>query len=224
MSSESAFDTSHTDQVEVHFPTTVMVRSHDGLEVLNRELMRLIRDLEDRYADTDENAVRQGTISTQGGYQTSTRMNLMTLDNAAVVSFRDQVLLPAAREYLQQVFGEESQQLNPWPVGWANLLHGGDWQGPHFHPTDKNVASGVYYVHLPEEKPAPEGCLEFINPIPTSVNHGFPFTRRVRPAEGRIVLFPPWYVHYVHPFRGEGERAIIAFDVLAQKPGLDLVF
>ena len=44
------------------------------------------------------------------------------------------------------------------------------------------------------------------------------------PREGRMILFPPWYVHYVHPFRGGGERAIIAFDILAQKPGPNFVF
>ena len=88
----------------------------------------------------------------------------------------------------------------------------------------RNVASGVYYVHLPDDKPSPEGCIEFINPIPESVHHGFPATRRLHRREGLMVLFPPYYTHYVHPFRGTGKRAIIAFDLLAQKPGMQFVF
>ena len=70
--------------------------------------------------------------------------------------------LKAIREYLAQVFDASgAAQLDPWPVGWANVLDEGDWQGPHFHPTEHNVASGVYYVRLPEERPNPEGRIEF---------------------------------------------------------------
>ena len=29
-------------------------------------------------------------------------------------------------------------------------------------------------------------------------------------------IFPPYYIHYVYPFRGAGERAIVAFDVILQ--------
>lgn len=214
----------YTDRLDVHYPTTVLERSHQGVADINHSLYELIESLAERYADTPHNAVRQGLVSTQGGYQTSTATNLMTLDEPVIGQFRDRVLMPSVSAYLDAVFGEEAASLSPWPVAWANLLDEGDWQGPHFHPTDKNVASGVYYVHLPEEKPAPQGCIEFFNPIPQSVNHGFPATRRLHPEAGKAILFPPWYVHWVHPFRGPGRRAIIAFDILAQKPGLDLVF
>ena len=128
------------------------------------------------------------------------------------------MVLPAAKNYLMNVFGEQANSFNPWPDGWANLLKDGDWQRPHFHPTQKNVVCGVYYVHIPDEKPAPQGNIEFFNPIQASVGHGFPSTRRLLPCEGKMILFPPWYVHYVYPFKGPGERAIIAFDILAQKP------
>jgi hypothetical protein len=150
-------------------------------------------------------------------------LNFFTLKSEAIEDFRDRLLLPAAMDYLRGIFGEQTEQFNPWPDGWANLLRDGDWQRPHFHPTPQNVVSGVYYVHIPVEKPEPQGNIEFFNPIPTSVNHGFPSSRRLLPREGKMILFPPWYVHYVHPFRGVGERAIIAFDILAQKPGAQLV-
>ena len=214
----------YQDETEVHFPTTVMQRQYDDVDSLNQRLLQLIEKMRDQYADTDANAVGSGKIATQGGYQTSTNMNLFTLKHAVIKQFKERIIMPTALEYLRLVFGEQSKQLNPWPVGWANILAEGDWQGPHNHPTDKNVASGVYYVHLPDAKPKPEGCIEFINPIPESVHHGFPATRRLKPTEGLVILFPPYYTHYVHPFRGPGKRAIIAFDLLAQKPGMQLVF
>ncbi|MEM7707886.1 MAG: putative 2OG-Fe(II) oxygenase [Pseudomonadota bacterium] len=216
--------TTFEDDIEIHYPNTVLQRQLAGCESLNTALYELICQLAEQFENSPENAVGGGEISTQGGYQTSTRMNLFTVDNPTINQFVQEVLTDAVAAYVREVFGSESQQLSPWPVGWANLLRDGDWQGPHWHPTDKNIASGVYYVHLPEEMANPEGHIEFINPMPLSVNHGFPSTRRLTPREGKLILFPPWYTHYVHPFRGPGQRAIIAFDVLAQKPGLDLVF
>jgi uncharacterized protein (TIGR02466 family) len=213
-----------TDELEVHVPTTVLQRQHSGVETLNAELYRILQGLSEQFADTSRNAVRSGAISTEGGYQTATDMNLFLLREPAIAQLRDEIVLPAANEYLRHVFGDLAEQFNPWPDGWANLLREGDWQRPHFHPSHRNVVCGVYYVHLPDDRPEPEGNIEFFNPILASVNHGFPSTRRLVPAEGKLVLFPPWYVHYVHPFRGGGERAIIAFDILAQKPGPNLVF
>lgn len=209
----------YEQNIEVHYPTTVMERRHEGAEALNVRLYALLRSLAERFEDTPQNAVGSGQIATQGGYQTAGAMNLFLLKDPAIAEFRDGVVMPAVRDYLAHVFGDESRRLNPWPDGWANLLREGDWQRPHFHPTHRNVVCGVYYVHLPDDKPEPEGNLEFFNPIPASVNHGFPSTRRLIPEMGKLILFPPWYVHYVYPFRGPGERCIIAFDVFAQKPG-----
>ena len=212
------------DDLDIHVPSTVMQRQFGDVGDLNEKLYRILKNLSEQFGDTAKNAVHSGTISTEGGYQTATDMNIFLLKEEAIARFRDDLVLPAAKAYLQEVFGELAAQFNPWPDGWANLLREGDWQRPHFHPTHKNVVCGVYYVHLPGNRPEPEGNIEFFNPIPASVNHGFPSTRRLVPAEGKMILFPPWYVHYVHPFRGGGERAIIAFDILAQKPGPNLVF
>lgn len=207
-----------TQDIEVHYPTTVMQRRFEGVEPLNQRLYAFLKSLAERYEETPQNAVASGQIATQGGYQTSGSMNLFLQKDEAIARFRDDLVLPTVRDYLREVFGDEARHLNPWPDGWANLLREGDWQRPHFHPTHRNVVCGVYYVHLPGDRPEPEGNIEFFNPIQASVNHGFPSTRRLLPEEGKLILFPPWYVHYVYPFRGSGERCIIAFDVFAQKP------
>ncbi len=214
----------HTEEIEVHYPTTVMQRQFSDVGELNESLFRLVKNLEQKYKGTEHDAVTTKTVSTQGGFQTSTSMNLFMLEDEAVGTFRDELVLPAIRDYLKHVFGEESATLDPWPIGWSNVLHEGDWQGPHLHPSEKNVASAVYYVHLPEDMTNPEGHIEFINPHLASVHHGFSTTRRLEPVEGKLIVFPPYYMHYVHPFRGDGERVIISFDVLAQKPGMQLVF
>ena len=215
----------HHDELETHYPVLVMQRRHAGVEALNQALFALIQRLEERYGDTPDNAAKTGEITTQGGYQTSTRMNLFTVDDPAVVQLREEIVLPAARRYLEAVFQPEgASQMTPWPVGWANVLGEGDWQAPHFHPTATNVASGVYYVRLPENRPNPEGRIEFLNPLPASIYHGYSPSRRLHPQEGLMVLFPPYYTHFVHPFRGSARRAVIAFDILSRPPGAQFVF
>ena len=209
---------------ENHYPIPVMTRTHDGVADLNQRLFAEIEAMEKAFRDTPDNAVLGGEISTQGGYQTSTRENLFLRKSNAIEEFVQQVLNPGIREYLRELFGDEAERLTPWPVGWANLLDPGDWQGPHNHPTADNVASGVYYVALPGERPNPEGRIEFLNPIPNSIYHGYSPSRRLHPKEGMMLMFPPYYVHYVHPFKGDGRRAIIAFDILSRKPGLNFVF
>ena len=216
---------SFDETVEVHYPTTVLERRHHGCGDLNAALYTLLKSLaETNRSDHRENAIYSGRISTQGGYQTAKHRNFLERTDAAVVTLRERIILPAAAHYLTQVFGPPASSLRPWLMGWANFLTAGDWQAPHMHPTPGNLASGVYYVRLPEGREPPQGWIEFLNPHPISVHHGFTLTRRLEPEEGKLLLFPPYHIHYVHPFRLPGERAIIAFDLLRERPNLDLTF
>ncbi|MGH8160777.1 MAG: putative 2OG-Fe(II) oxygenase [Gammaproteobacteria bacterium] len=213
----------YTESIEQHFPITVMRRQLHGVSALNDKLFAWLQDASTRQGAGGSNAASDPAISTQGGYQTSKRTNIFTLDRPEIRQLRDRYILPAVHAYLRNVYGEQARDFDPHVIGWANLLARGDWQSPHMHPSETNLASAVYYVHLPALDP-PEGCIEFINPHPVSVHHGFQTTRRIVPEEGLLLLFPPFYLHYVHPFRGEGERAIVAFDVLARQGALELGF
>ena len=215
----------YQDEVEVHVPTTVMQRDHHGLETLNADILALVRKLANRYRDTDQNEVNNNTVSTKGGFQTATRMNFLDIQHPAVQRLKEQVIYPAVRDYLRHHLGEEaSAQIDPWVNAWSNLLETGHWQAPHCHPSHGTIASGCYYVQYPGDIQPPAGNIEFINPIPESWHHGFPFSRRIEPVAGKLVLFPPWYVHYVHPFVSSQARCIVAFDVLPARPGSQLVF
>lgn len=207
---------------EDHFPITVMVSHHGGLDALNREVLQVIAGLRDQHiGDKSQNEALSGTISTYGGYQTSKRMMFLNRPEAAVQTLREQVVMPGVQRYMDKVYGDEGAKLKPRVVSWANILAEGDWQAPHMHPSPGNLISGVYYVEVPE-KPAPQGCIEFLCPHPVSHHHGVSLTRRLHPKAGDLILFPPYYIHYVYPFRGPEQRAIIAFDVIA--PTVNLVY
>ena len=214
----------YNDNVEVHVPTTVMQRQHEGANKLNHQLYNIIADLEERFKDTDKNEVNSQTITTMGGYQTPNKTNFLELDNKHIQKFRKKIIMPAIKTYLEHHFKDAANQIDPWPNAWANILHKGDWQAPHLHPSNGIIASGCYYVKIPKGLKNPEGCIEFLSPILESWHHGFAYNRRLEPKEGLIVLFPPWYQHYVHPFKNDDTRAIIAFDVLPQPPGNQFTF
>lgn len=213
----------YSETIEQHFPIMVLARQYNDAAALNDKLFAWIKDMATRYEDTDQNASRDPEIATKGGYQTSRKMNLFQVERPEIRQFRDRYIRPAVHHYLHSVFGDESKSIDPALVGWSNLLGPGDWQGPHMHPTETNLASGVYYVRIPETTP-PEGCIEFLNPHPISQHHGFSPSRRIVPSEGLLLLFPPFYLHYVHPLRSTEDRAIIAFDVQARKGAFNFIF
>ena len=205
---------------EDHYPITVMVSHHSGLDEVNRALLGVISGLRDQHmGDKSQNEALSGTISTYGGYQTSKKMMFLNRPEAAVQTLREQVIMPGVARYMEKAYGEEGKKLATRVVSWANILAEGDWQSPHMHPSTGNLISGVYYVEVPE-RPSPEGCIEFLNPHPVSHHHGISLTRRLHPKAGDLILFPPYYIHYVYPFRGPEARAIIAFDVIAQTTNL----
>lgn len=206
----------HDTQFEDHFPIHVMVSHHSGLETINHETLAIIRQLSAQYlSDETENEALSGTITTYGGYQTSKKMMFLNRPEPPLKQLRDAVILPGVARYLTKAYDHQVEASHTRLVSWANLLGAGDWQAPHMHPTTGNLASGVYYVDVPE-KPKPEGCIEFLNPHPVAHHHGISLTRRLHPKTGDLIIFPPYYIHYVYPFKGQGQRAIVAFDVLLQ--------
>jgi len=214
----------YNNNIEIHYPITVMERKFNNINRLNNKLMAVIEALETEYRNTNSNAVKTDQITTQGGFQTPLNVNFFQIKEPAVQEFKKEVILPAVNDYLKEVFKEESQKINPFLVGWSNILQTGDWQRPHMHPTQTNLVSGVYYVNVPKMADNSEGHLEFINPMPISINHGFSNTSKVTPVSGKLVLFPPFYMHYVHPSKQQQKRVVIAFDVLAQNPNPQFVF
>lgn len=199
---------------EDHFPITVMQSHHSGVDKINEGIAALLHEQRRLFlSDPKENEALSGTITTYGGFQTSKRAMFFSRPEPEVAALQNEIVVPGVRAYLQHVYGDEVKPAQTQFVSWANILAAGDWQAPHMHPTAGNLISGVYYAAVPE-KPAPEGCIEFLNPHPVARHHGVSLTRRIQPRTGDLILFPPYYIHYVYPFRGEGERVIVAFDVV----------
>lgn len=110
----------------------------------------------------------------------------------------------------------------PWRYSahaWAMVMRDGDYTIIHDHATAHWSVS--YYVDAgdADEEMHPDSGLfavldprRYTRPIPGLDDFNITnFT--VRPKSGRLVIFPGWLQHYVHPYRGTRPRIAIACNV-----------
>ena len=110
--------------------------------------------------------------------------------------------------------GPQVQQLGPW----LNEAFGVVMEKQVGHRN--NHWSAVYYVDLgaPDAKVSPNGALEFTDPRGAVGVYDLPgllsvSTWTIQPQPGNLIMFPSWLKHGVLPFRGQGERISIAFNL-----------
>ena len=135
------------------------------------------------------------------------------------------VILPACERWIRHVIDRQPPQgRGPWTPGryglqmidlWLNVQRAGDYNPAHTHG---GSFSGVLYLKVPPQirSDSFDGqlCLHgpeewHIQSFRTGMAH------YVLPRAGDYYVFPAWQPHSVAPFRGEGERWSIAFNVVA---------
>ena len=119
-------------------------------------------------------------------------------------------------QYLSKVLPEWTTDAKVSFRVWVVSQYAGDFNPVHIH--DANL-SGVAFLKVPpgfneeykkEDHHPTAGCLEFLGSIP---NHFARHSYTVKPEVGDFYLFPSWLAHQVYPFRCEGERRSMSFNV-----------
>jgi hypothetical protein len=146
-------------------------------------------------------------------------------DRPAAAELCCSVILPACERWIRHVIDRQPPQgRGPWTPGryglqmidlWLNVQRAGDYNPAHAHG---GSFSGVLYLKVPPQirSDSFDGqlCLHgpeewHIQSFRTGMAH------YVLPRAGDYYMFPAWQPHSVAPFRGEGERWSIAFNVVA---------
>lgn len=102
---------------------------------------------------------------------------------------------------------------------WCVITDGAGFEGWHVHQF--GWLSGVYYVQIPEaiaQGKDEAGCLEMGLPpelIGAAASRGFE-SLMIRPQAGVMTTFPSHAYHRTHPYRGEGKRICVAYDLRPQ--------
>jgi hypothetical protein len=102
---------------------------------------------------------------------------------------------------------------------WIVSQKAHDYNPPHSHYTASPAGlAGVLYLKVPPQIDGrnPDGCFQLA--WGGAANHDydrFEFSARqlILPRPGLILLFPKTMCHQVFPFRGDGERRCIAFNM-----------
>lgn len=102
---------------------------------------------------------------------------------------------------------------------WTIKQGQGHYQALHNHEAH---ISGNIYLEVPdfaEDSNASDGCLEFRLPtVRNPSNFIFVDQWRFKPQICKMVIFPSYIPHTVYPWKGEGHRTVLAWDVkLVQK-------
>ena len=140
----------------------------------------------------------------------------VAIDHNKIPNF-SKFMITMAKQYFKHTI--EKDPIEGSKVGirvWVVSQYAGDFNPMHIH--DSNL-SGVAFLKIPpgfdaeyekEDHHPTAGCLEFLGSMP---NHFARHSYIAKPKVGDFYLFPSWLTHQVYPFRCEGERRSLAFNV-----------
>ncbi|MCP9820738.1 2OG-Fe(II) oxygenase family protein [Synechococcus sp. Cruz-9H2] len=143
----------------------------------------------------------------------------------AVTSLASTVILPGCDHWIRHVMERQPPQgRGPWMPGryglqlvdvWLNAQRGGDYNPVHTHG---GSFSGVVFLKVPPQiRPDSfDGQLCFHGPEDWHIQSFHTgMVHYAHPVPGDFYVFPAWQPHSVPPFRGEGVRWSLAFNVMA---------
>jgi hypothetical protein len=145
--------------------------------------------------------------------------------SAAVATLCRELILPACEHWIRHVIDRQPPQgRGPWSQGryglqmidvWLNVQRAGDYNPTHTHG---GSFSGVVFLQVPPQISGDrfDGQLCFHGPEEWHIqSFRTGMAHYVLPVPGDFYVFPAWQPHSVPPFRGEGERWSLAFNVVA---------
>ena len=185
-------------------PSILKVRMPQGyVNLLNAESDRILHD-EKLSKEHDWSHNLAGNVK-----------NEIAIDPSKIKGFPE-FLVTMSDQYLTKVLPEWTTDAKVSFRVWVVSQYAGDFNPVHIH--DANL-SGVAFLKVPvgfdeeykkEDHHPTAGCLEFLGSIP---NHFARHSYIAKPEVGDFYLFPSWLAHQVYPFRCEGERRSMAFNV-----------
>ena len=155
-------------------------------------------------------------ISLRGGQQIQVYPNKLGIDVNWLVRWLQTIASGYMELVSQQSGTEELKYCKPEVISiWTIRQTQGDYQEMHTHPAGN--LSGNIYINAPELQ-------ELSAPSDSQILFRLPHTReiskfimndtwRYSPIPGTVILFPSHIPHTVYPWKGQGNRTVMAFDI-----------
>ena len=194
-----------------YFNPTVMAVD----DVTAEQYSRLREIVNAAHEHNEHNDEGDPNISIRGGQQVQVVPNEFKLDT----SFLSQYIEERCQAYIDNIIKTSGvSDLNGYkPMlvsAWTIKQTAGDYQALHNHEAH---ISGNIYLDVPlldEGSKSSDANIEFRLPVIRNPAH-FVFTDqwRFKPEPLKMIVFPSYVSHTVYPWKGQGSRTILAWDV-----------
>lgn len=194
-----------------YFNPTVMAVD----DVTAEQYSRLREIVNAAHEHNEHNDEGDPNISIRGGQQVQVVPNEFKLDT----SFLSQYIEERCQAYIDNIIKTSGvSDLNGYkPMlvsAWTIKQTAGDYQALHNHEAH---ISGNIYMDVPlldEGSKSSDANIEFRLPVIRNPAH-FVFTDqwRFKPEPLKMIMFPSYVSHTVYPWKGQGSRTILAWDV-----------
>jgi len=176
------------------------------------QLKSIVNDAHQHKEHNDEG---NPNISVRGGQQIQLVPNEINLKTDVIKNYIES----RCREYIDNVVKvtgvSDLNGYDPLLVSaWTIKQSSNDYQALHNH--EAHISGNIYidFPELEEDSKSSDGCIEFRFPVIRNPAH-FNFTDQWRftPSPMKMIIFPSYVAHTVYPWKGEGNRTILAWDV-----------
>ena len=154
-------------------------------------------------------------ISIRGGQQIQVYPNQLNIDVGWLVTWLESICSGYMKIVSQQSGTQDLEYCKPVITSiWTIKQKQGDYQEMHSHPGGN--LSGNIYISAPQfadDSSDTDGQIAFKMPFTRDVSKFIMNdTWKYAPTPGSVILFPSHLPHVVYPWRGTGERTVMAFD------------
>lgn len=166
----------------------------------------------------DLNDAGDTTLSVRGGSQVQVYPNDLNLDVGWLKHYLETVCQAYMDVVTQQSGHPELIHCKPVVTSiWTIKQTAGDYQEMHSHPNGH--LSGNMYISVPdldeETKNSSDAQILFQLPQTKDIRRFvMQDTWKYAPQAGSIIVFPSHIPHTVYPWKGTGERIVMAFDAV----------
>jgi len=155
-------------------------------------------------------------ISLRGGQQIQVYPNNIGIDVNWLIHWLEKIATGYMELVSQQSGTEELKYCKPVVVSiWTIRQTSGDYQEMHTHPAGN--LSGNIYISAPElEINSAPSDSKILFRLPQTRDVGkfiMNDTWKYSPTPGTVIVFPSHIPHTVYPWKGNGTRTVMAFDI-----------